>query len=730
MPQRNGAVKNQVSISAFLLFMICAGAAVGRPHLLLPTQTVPLATGFNPNEVAISGDWMVVGGSSEADSDPNTYIALNRVFLYHRAADGTWPAGTLLFSEQSPEYFTKLKMNAQILMIGVASGTHIFENVAGTWVEQPVDGPVASFSSPYVDLDGTTVILGDGSCGSNAVTIDRLSNGHWAKSGDLLGTPKPCSDSHVGNQIVGVSGNTAIVWDALASRDNHARVFTRNSGGPWAHTAVLPRPPLGEPDYYFGDALAVRGPLALVAGWSRGTNVYRRTGSTWSRTGFMTHLNAASQLSSRLLIGDPYIVQNGYNSTINATVLHIFRERPDLGFDELAQLTTADGTDIISEFDISGAGVVAATYKDVFFYQLPEPLNPVPAAQQYDFETGSVASWSIVPGSAFSVASSGGSHVYRQSSLTGDAGTTHPADQTTQAIQADITPTGFNGADRWVGLVTRYTDENNFYYVTWRSNGFLVLKRKMNGVLSELAKVAIGMTLNVQRRVRLESDGNHHAVFVDDYEYLHAYDDKLPHGRAGLRTYRASADFDNVLVSSAPRAAYVPEEINQTSEAFDVFDGAWAIYHDELFDQDLYEQSYVAGNARTVAWPVSDDQIVQTYVRVNRLVPSSRSEAWVGLMARYQDPSNYYYVSLRSSNQISLRKVVNGQITVLKSAPLPVADGRDFLVRLDVVGTKLRVYVDREFFFEAADATFASGKAGLVTYRAGASFGAFSAVQP
>jgi hypothetical protein len=39
-------------------------------------------------------------------------------------------------------------------------------------------------------------------------------------------------------------------------------------------------------------------------------------------------------------------------------------------------------------------------------------------------------------------------------------------------------------------------------------------------------------------------------------------------------------------------------------------------------------------------------------------------------MVRYSDPSNYYYVSLRTSNELSLRKVVNGVITELARVPV------------------------------------------------------------
>ena len=719
-------------VSLFLMSAVfsLSEVALARPQVLLPTQTIPIPALFFPSDVGISGDWMVVAGNADADTDPNTSLSDNRVYLYHRAANGVWSPGTLLLETRSNEFFARAVINSQIIVISVPLGTHVFENTSAGWVKRPVDAAAANLPSPYLDIDGTTILLADGRCGSNAVVLDRTSAGHWAQSGQLLGTPMPCSDSPIRNQNVALSANTAISWDPLANAANRALVFERAPGPTWTHTAVLAPVP-GETPNFTGYAIDLRGSLAFISGPDRGTRVYRRSGSTWSRTGYLSYLDWFPQIASKVKVDDPYVIQSSYNSTLKVQLLHVFRERADQGFDELALLTTPDGRSITTEFDVAGSRVVAATPEKVFFYQLPASLNPAPAIQQYDFESGSTAQWTILPGSSFSVVSSGGTHVYRQSSTAGDAAATHPDDLTTQAIQADITPTAFNGNDRWFGLVTRYTDVSNYYYVTWRSSGWLVLKRMHNGVFTELARASIGGALNQSTRLRMESAGNRHTVFVDGFEYLSAFDDTLSHGRAGLRTYRTSADFDNVLVSAAPLARYVREPLIRTAEPFDAVDGQWAIEYDENFDQGDYRQYSVAGDARSVAWPVSDDQIVESYVRVDAFAaPAPGKEYWVGLLARYQDPSNYYYVSLRSSNQISLRRVVNGQITVLRSAPLPVAVGSDYFVRLEVVGQKLRVYVDEILMFEAADSMLTNGKSGLVTYKAAAGFAYFTAYQP
>jgi hypothetical protein len=72
----------------------------------------------------------------------------------------------------------------------------------------------------------------------------------------------------------------------------------------------------------------------------------------------------------------------------------------------------------------------------------------------------------------------------------------------------------------------------------------------------------------------------------------------------------------------------------------------------------------------------TDHMIIQTRVRATAFAaPSGSQERWFRTPARYRDASNYYYLSVRNSNKVSLRKVVNGRITVLGAAPLTVTPG-------------------------------------------------------
>ncbi len=102
----------------------------------------------------------------------------------------------------------------------------------------------------------------------------------------------------------------------------------------------------------------------------------------------------------------------------------------------------------------------------------------------------------------------------------------------------------------------------------------------------------------------------------------------------------------------------------------------------------------------------------------------------VGPMARHVDERNYYYLTLRSSNTVSLRKLVNGAVTVLDTATLPVSPATWYSLRLDAVGDQIRGYVDGRLLVEATDAAHPTGTAGPVMFKAAVDYDDYSSIQP
>ncbi len=106
-----------------------------------------------------------------------------------------------------------------------------------------------------------------------------------------------------------------------------------------------------------------------------------------------------------------------------------------------------------------------------------------------------------------------------------------------QSIQADIKPKAFNGSDRWFGLATRWRNASNYYYVTVRSSGMVSLRRNVNGVFREIASAPLPVILSRTYKVRLESIGTRHRVYVDGVPLLDADDNSLGSGRVALLTF-------------------------------------------------------------------------------------------------------------------------------------------------------------------------------------------------
>ena len=202
-------------------------------------------------------------------------------------------------------------------------------------------------------------------------------------------------------------------------------------------------------------------------------------------------------------------------------------------------------------------------------------------------------------------------------------------------------------------------------------------------------------------------------------------ENSLTHGRAGVRTYRATADFDNVIITPVPLMELGGGPYFSHISMFDVVDGSWST--GGIFN---LSQSSTSGNARILHGHPTDDQVVKVSARLNSIGTQTSGSHWIGALVRYTDPSNYYYVSLRTSNELSLRKVVNGVITELDSAPFTLQFNLSYRVRIEAIGTKLVVYVNDQVRLEASDSSHPQGRSGVVTYRAAASFSGYRAWQP
>ena len=149
--------------------------------------------------------------------------------------------------------------------------------------------------------------------------------------------------------------------------------------------------------------------------------------------------------------------------------------------------------------------------------------------------------------------------------------------------------------------------------------------------------------------------------------------------------------------------------------------GTWGVVTDG--STKVYRQSNDVGDGR--AWSASGpwtDQVITARVKPTAWNGTDRLVAVVG---RLQDATNYYFASLRSSDRIEIKKLVDGRSTTLASKTLPVSLNAWRTVRFAITGTDLRLYIDGVLQLSATDSTYASGRAGLATFYATANFDDF-----
>lgn len=709
-------------VCAALLGFACLPAIAGplaldeSARLVSPDPEFPLNV-----DAAIDGDFIIAVGSRR---EPGQDLRERRGYLFRR--DGTnWVYVRTLFSDVN-DPINPVPVSVA-MKDGLAALTHVdassqtsprlmvLQRSGGDYVTVPSIGNPAGGD---LEIDGGTIIAGTGSCYWEAETFRPNASGTWVKVGGGTGIFAYCDNEFVGGDVA-LSGNRFILANPYGSDDPpQAHIFTGVQGTPVRQ--VLLSPDDSQP---FSDRVALEGEVAVVSGTqSSGDYVFLNGGNGW---GLDTRIRPVDTYTN--WVAGFLELQNGRllrSSLQDDGEVRVFRRASSGQWDDLARLVPSTGRLHNNSADSSGNRVIAQGMDAVYVWDLPSNFSQ-PERRQDDFQDGNATGWEAQAGSDFTVVSGTDSLVYRQNSLAGNATSLlNTTAWRNQAIQADIKPLQFQAADRWLGLTVRYIDANNYYYVTLRQSNVLQLRRLVNGQFVTLASMPLTVTPGQTYNIRLEAIGAMLRVYVDGNLVLRARDEALAQGRAGLITYRTRADFDNVIVSPNLRAILM-------SDNFDFDKGQWTTEGVGLWriESNTYEQSSVADGARAVTGVnTAEDQIVQARAMASAF--GAGAGRWFGLMARYQDADNYYYVTVRNDNTVSLRKLVNGSIVVLDTAPLSVTANTWYSLRLEAVGSSLRAHVNGRLLLEANDTTFTQGSFGLAMYKTAARFDDFRAVQP
>ena len=725
-----------------LLALAATGAVYARPVIIenVGSFGTPDSTyvGFGEG-VAIDGDYALATASrTEPDPlEPAFSRTFHTAFLFRRN-------GTLWTSVRRLDEYPEMRDLPIPPAVAMRNGLAAVQTVRmdfyrfanGGWSR--VDA-TDSFDGPGRSLvvDGGRVLVGEGTCAKNGHVFAPDATGNWRTQAVLWGDPNAsgCDDEFRGASA-DLSGPWAITWQPNPEgRTPHALIFHDNGGtSGWNRFSYgAAEPPADATD--FGPEVAFFGADAYVSGGNEnGTYVFRETPALgFNRVGTLQPVDGfmGAGHATGLARSAEFVLARAFSFDRNAHVIHVFRRAAELPYAHVATLVGKNGASLGERIAISGQRVLVGSGDDgrVYYFEIPATLA-APAPRQESFANGDAA-WTVSAGSRFAPVTSGVSLVYRQSETGIETRAVYsPADWTNQAVEADVRARTFGATDAGFGLATRYQNPQNFYDVVVRSSGVVELRRMGSGRLRTLARANFTVAANRNYRLRLESIGTQHRVYIDRRLVIDVDASGPTHGRAALTTDRSAADFDNVIVTPTPFTTLYATNF-ETGQP-----GPWTLSGFGLWNlwsgtSTVYFQSSVAGDARASIGAPADDQVVRTRARLNTFAaPTGTEERWFGVMARQTDERNYYYLTLRSSNTVSLRKLVNGVITTLASATFTVSPATWYDLRLEAVGNQLRAYVNGTLRLEVTDGAHASGSSGPVMFKTAADYDDFIAYQP
>lgn len=143
--------------------------------------------------------------------------------------------------------------------------------------------------------------------------------------------------------------------------------------------------------------------------------------------------------------------------------------------------------------------------------------------------------------------------------------------------------------------------------------------------------------------------------------------------------------------------------------------GAWSVV------DDAGDRAYQQGDGGSpAARAIAGDRSWDDYNLAADVTPEDLIGGQVGLIARYQDESNYYAV-VASADRIELIKTVDGVRTTLASTPVDLGDGTH-LLEIELRSDYLQAYVDHDIVASSYDSDLTTGQVGLATWSASAAF--------
>ena len=671
-------------------------------------------------DVAVDGGYIIVLAG---------YDGGQQALLYRRNnSNGQWVFRRALVTRAGPFVRSSVAMRNGIAAVQFGDQISLFELSGGDYVLQTSAAPIRHHGGTAIS--GRSVIIGGNNCDYDAVIYQKGSSGSWAITGRIDDNQGECLSP----------------WDNYAVELHYDYALLRvpygQGGFAWRRNGTaVDWVPAGTLPFLPNEGATVDGGYVLQGTTAVAPSgvVWRRSGtSTWTRQSELTSVDSenGSGITFDVVYRDGVLIASQSGRYLSAEGVYV--EASPGRFEHVGTLRTYRRA---VRFDVSGRTVVASQSDfqgqpnhEVQVLTLPTQLR-APAPLVNDFEDRNISDFTF-SGGQFGLATRGTDDVLVQSASTGLAiGVMNDSDWTDmQRVEVDVTPT--YGTGGWVGLVARYVDAENYYYVRIRDDRTYGIYKRVNGVDTLLHDDYFYNQPPPTFRATFDVTANRITATFSFQTGVTIFDNSLTHGRGGVATFMARADFDDVHIGGTERYSLFERYWGFAGSdhviGLDVSSGDWAVLDDNDPENasltGLWQRDTSGSAVAVIGVPVPNQEI-NARMKLTSYAASQQG-AWFGLLARYVDARNHYYVTVRSTGQIQIRKVVNGVITVLATSNFTAVPNQYYEVKFLAINDQLHLYVDNALVANAHDRDLTSGRYGIATYRAAANWDSFWVLQP
>ncbi len=287
--------------------------------------------------------------------------------------------------------------------------------------------------------------------------------------------------------------------------------------------------------------------------------------------------------------------------------------------------------------------------------------------------------------------------------------------------------------DNSFGVVFRFQDAKNFYTFEISSDGFFAVNKYENGEwipLTEWQSSPVIKTGFDSNLVGVEGIGSQYTFFINGVQVATLTDDTFSGGNIGVIASSYSEpnvqiEFDDVLVrvpGGEHQVVDVPPVETGTAvvlqDDFSTIDENWNLESSDTVQRGISDGEFYLkiDDVNTDGWSTYPLALEDVSISVDARKTAGPDVNDYGVMCRYQDPDNYYFLQLGSDGTYAISRYLDGEFTALvdwTSSPAVKTGAETNHIRATCVGNLLSLYANDELLATVEDDTLTAGKIAL-----------------